>query len=152
MRNLISEAGVGIWLTLSRASLIRMHRFGHSRRSPVFKTRSTLLPDIETAPCRRSIGCFRVGQAKLVGAASTNGILIEVVDREPAGAVALIGELFHHPKTDQWAYTTQQPAIRTILEAGLATADAAVKADLEKLISYLVSRGEISFLDLAAKN
>jgi hypothetical protein len=75
----------------------------------------------------------------------------EVVDQEPAAAVALIGDLFQHPKTDQWAYTTQQPAIRKILEAGLATGDLATKADVERVIGYLVSRGETSFLDLSAK-
>jgi hypothetical protein len=75
----------------------------------------------------------------------------KVVSQEPAEAVALIGDLFQHPKTDQWAYISQQPAVRKILEGGLATGHPQVKADVERVISYLAARGENSFLDLSAK-
>jgi hypothetical protein len=74
----------------------------------------------------------------------------DIAETEPAGAVALIGELFKHPKTEQWAYTTQQPAIRKILETGIATGDPEVRSAVERTISFLVSRGETSFLDLSA--
>jgi hypothetical protein len=73
----------------------------------------------------------------------------QIADTEPRGAVQVIGELFRHPKVDHWTYTTQQPAVRKILEDGISTRDASTMAEVERVISLLASRGETSFLDLS---
>lgn len=81
---------------------------------------------------------------------SVTEYVAKVADEHPAEAVTVMDLLFRHPKTDQWAYTTQQAAIRKVLEAGIATGDPAVAATVERVISFLVSQGESSFLDLSA--
>jgi hypothetical protein len=76
----------------------------------------------------------------------------KICDGEPEGAVDILLELFKSPKTDQWAYMTNQPATRRVLETGIATGNPAIKSKVEQVISILVSRGDASFLDLSAES
>ncbi len=70
----------------------------------------------------------------------------------PDGAVELIEALFSNSHTEQWAYMTQQVAVRTILEAGKATSNTKTHERVESIISILASKGETSFLDLSNKS
>jgi len=72
----------------------------------------------------------------------------KVAGENPDGAVELLEALFRNPHTEQWAYISQQGAVRTILTAGLASDNPETHERVRTIVSLLASMGETSFLDL----
>lgn len=91
------------------------------------------------------------------GYAPSNSYLVlewtaKISPQHPDGAVELIEALFLNPHTEQWAFMTQQAAVRTILQAGRTSANAKTHERVETVISILASKGETSLLHLSANS
>lgn len=86
--------------------------------------------------------------------APTDGFRIVEWLREVASshvdlAVEVTSALLRHPRVDQWIFTTQREPIRAILSEGKARGTPATITRVQRLVSYLATLGETSYLDLS---
>lgn len=75
----------------------------------------------------------------------------KVAQAHPDDAVEFLDMLFSNSHTEQWAYSTQQPAVRKVLVEGRASVNRATQDRVDRIVSVLATKGEPSFLDLARK-
>ena len=72
----------------------------------------------------------------------------KIAPRHANRALEILDKLLRDPRTDQWAYMTHREAIRAVLNEGLAVGTPETIEHVRKIVSFLSTRGETSYLDL----
>jgi len=72
----------------------------------------------------------------------------KIAPRQVDRAVEVMDALLRHPGVDQWAYMTHREAIRAMLSEGLARGTPETVERVRKIVGFLSTRGETSYLDL----
>ena len=75
--------------------------------------------------------------------------LQKIASRHVERAVEVLAALLRHPRVDKWAYIMKREPIRAVLSKGLANGTAQTIEQVDEVVSFLASRGETSYLDLA---
>lgn len=77
--------------------------------------------------------------------------LSKLSPEHPERAVEVLSALVRNPRFDRWVYMTQQSAVRSILENGLATGSDKARSLATETISYLAALGDGGYLALLPK-